>query len=53
MRQRVSNFNQARMDASEFPRFGLRLTSLNASGRDASEMAASVPLIIPDTYIIA
>lgn len=38
MRQRVSNFNQARMDAFEFSHPPLRLTSLNASGRDASEM---------------
>jgi len=38
MRQRVSNFNQARTDALEFSYPAILLTSLNASGCDAFEM---------------
>lgn len=55
MRQRVSNFNQARMDAFEFSHLVMPLTSLNASGCDASEMCrvhdGSVPFIIPQIYV--
>lgn len=55
MRQRVSNFNQARMDAFEFSHLAVPLTSLNASGRDASEMCrvrdGSVPFIISQIYV--
>lgn len=55
MRQRVSNFNQARMDALEFSHLAMPLTSLNASGRDASEMCrvrdGSVPFIISQIYV--
>lgn len=38
MRQRLSNFNQARTDALEFSHPAIPLISLNASGRDALEM---------------